>query len=96
MDAAPKPVVNIDIDNFETGIFDVSASIWQKVLYQLLVLWAKQSKNQLQVSDFATTLTTQKCLITINNALAIAMFPEVLRMRGDARAYSDREHVYFT
>ena len=26
--SAPKPVVDIDIDNFETDIFDVSASIW--------------------------------------------------------------------
>ena len=25
---APEPVVNIDIHNFETVIFDVSVSIW--------------------------------------------------------------------
>ena len=52
---APKPVVNIGIDNFETGIFDVSASIWRVILFQSLLLLAKQSKNQLQVSELLLT-----------------------------------------
>ena len=47
---ALKPVVNIDIDNFETDIFDVPVSIWRILGYQSLVLLVKQSKKQLQVS----------------------------------------------
>ena len=68
MASAPKPVVNIDINNFETGIFDVSASIiWWNTWYQLLVLSAKQSKNQLQVSEWLPPPTVQKCLNVVNN-----------------------------
>ena len=94
--SAPKPVVDIDMRAFETGIFDVSASIWRKVLYQTLVLLAKQSRKQLQVSDNKLTLTVQDYLITVIKILAITMFIEVLRMRGGARAYSYRIHVYLT
>ena len=89
---APNPVVNINIDDFETGILDVSASIWRNILYQLLVLSANQLKNQLHISDYVSTLTIQKCLITVNYVLAISMFPDVLRMRGGTRAHSDQKH----
>ena len=85
--SAPKPVVNPDMRAFETGIFDVSASIWQILAYQSLVLLAKQSKSKLQVGDFVRTSTVQDYLITVVNMLAISMFSEVLRMRGGARAY---------
>ena len=85
--SASKPVVNIDIRAFETGIFDVSASIWRIVGYQSLVLLAKQSKSKLQVGDFVRTSTVQDYLITVVNMLVISMFSEVLRMRGGARAY---------
>ena len=76
--SAPKSVVNIGIKNFETGIFDVSASIWQNTLYQSLVLLAKQSKNQLQVGDGIPKLSIEKYLIKVMNILAITMFQEVL------------------
>ena len=69
--SAPKPVVNIDIYNFETGIFEVSASVWQIVRYQPLVLLAKQSKHELQVGDLILTLTVQDYLKTVINVLAI-------------------------
>ena len=94
--SAPKPVVNIDMRAFETGIFDVSASIWRILAYESLVLLAKQSRSQLQVGDSILTLTVQDYLITIIKILAITMFIEVLRMRGGARAYSYRMHVYLT
>ena len=69
MVSAPKPVVDIDINKFETGIFNVSASIFGETcyVYQLLVLSAKQSKNQLQVSDYVPTLEIEKYLIIIIN-----------------------------
>ena len=56
----PHPLnayVNIGIDNFETGIFDVSASIWGINLYKHLVLFAKRSKNKLKL--VTTHLHTQ-------------------------------------
>ena len=94
--SAPKPVVNIGMPNFETGIFDVSASIWRIWAFQSLVLLAKQSKNQLQVGGVLPTYTVQDYLLTVFTILVINMFPEVFRIRGDTRAYSYRIHVYFT
>ena len=84
MVSTPKPVVNIDIHNFETGIFNVSTSIWQILGYQSLVLLAKPSKNQLQVGDFLPKLAIQHYLITVINILTIAMFPDILRVIGAA------------
>ena len=81
---------------FETGIFNMSASIWRILALQSLVRLAKQLKSQLQVGDKSLTLTVQAYLMTVVNILATTMFAEVLRMRGGARAYSYRMHVYFT
>ena len=92
----PKPLVNLVMRAFETGIFSVSASIWRILALQSLVRLAKQLKSQLQVGDKSLTLTVQAYLITVVNILATTMFAEVLRMRGGARAYSYRMHVYFT
>ena len=78
MVSAPKPVVNIDINNFETGIFDVSASIWRILALQSLLLLAKQSKSQLRVGEGLLTCTVQNYLLTVIELLAIAMFPQVL------------------
>ena len=86
--SAPKPVVNIAMQAFETGIFVVFASSWQILAYQSLVLLAKQSKTQLQVGEYVLTSTVRDYLIIVVNILAITMFPEVLQMRGGARAYS--------
>ena len=94
--SAPKPVVNIDIQAFETGIFDVSATIWWILGYQSLLLLVKQSKSQLQVGEDVPTHTVQTYLLTVINILAITMFPDVLRILGGARAFSYRMHVYFT
>ena len=89
-------VVNIGIDNFETGIFDVSASIWRITLFQSIVLSAKQSKNKLQVDEKTRTPTVQTYLLTGMGILASVMFRQVLRVRGGARTHSYRMHVYFT
>ena len=94
--STPKPVVNIDIHNFETGIFNVSTSIWQILGYQSLVLLAKPSKNQLQVGDFLPKLAIQHYLITVINILIIAMFPDILWVIGAAWAYSYQMHVNLT
>ena len=95
--SAPKPVVNIDIRDFETGIFDVSTTIWRMLGYQSLLLLAKQSKSQLQVGEDSATYTAQIYLLTVIDLLAITMFPEVLRIGGGAaRAFSYQMHVYFT
>ena len=94
--STPKPVVNIDIHNFETGIFNVSASIWQILRYQSLVILARLSKNQLQVGDFLPKLAIQHYLITVINILTIAMFPDILRVIGAAWAYSYQMHVNLT
>ena len=90
---APKPVVNIGMPIFETGIFDVSASIWRICAFQSLVLLAKQSKSQLKVDDIVPTCAVQDNLLTVFNILAINIFPGVLRIRGGTRAYSYRINV---
>ena len=76
--SAPKPVVNPDVEAFETGIFDGFARIWRILAYQSLVLLAKQSKSKLQVGDFVRTSTVQDYLITVVNILAITMLLEIL------------------
>ena len=48
---APKPVVDVVMPAFETGIFDVSTSIWRILALQSQLLLAKQSKSQLQVGE---------------------------------------------
>ena len=65
-------------------------------LFQSLVLSAKQSKHQLQVGEEIRTPTVQNYLLPVMNILASAMFREVLRVRGGARAHSYRMRVYFT
>ena len=86
--SAPKPVVNIDIRAFETGIFNVSATIWRIFGNQSLLLLAKQSKSQLQVGENILNALVQNYPVKVIDKLASAMFSEVLRVKGGARAYS--------
>ena len=94
--SAPKPVVDAVMRAFETGIFDVSASIWRTLALQSQLLLAKQSESQLQVGENWHKFTVQTYLLTFIKILAIIMFPEVLRMRWGAGACSCRMRVYFT
>ena len=84
--SAPKPVVNIDIPDFENGIFDVSATIWWILGYQSLVLLAKQSKSKLQVGEDWLTHTVQSYLLIVINIYG----------RGRESVFLSNTRVFYT